>query len=157
MKTFFQFAFQRPDGTTRFLVVEAETEEQKECVEEAIRSGIDERCILLAAFQGASGVELYNGAFSLVGFAEFMADVAGFESLPEWLQDRVEAAAAGAAEALPTGPSQAELLASALTKMGFGAGVVRKWIKSIGSRAESAPLETLVKDGVRALVSLPAA
>lgn len=157
MRTFFQFAFRCSDGSTKFILVEASNDEQKECVEEAVGAGLNERCMLLATFAKCSAVSLHNGAFTVVGFTEFMADLAGFEGLPEALQARIERAAGGEPEVpVETAAVQAERLTSALTRLGFGSGNVKRWVKSIGMRAETAPLDALVKDGIRALVSAPA-
>lgn len=165
MRSFFQFAFRRSDGSTKFVVVEAATEEQCECVKEAVAAGLDERCVLLAEFANAFAVRLYNDAFQVVEFAEFMADLAGFDGLPTALQERITAACE-VEEAAPVRaeaksqpeavPGQSERLVAALVGMGFRKGSVSKWVQTLGPRAESAPLPALVKDGVRALVSAPA-
>jgi hypothetical protein len=157
MRTVFQFAFRCSDGSTKFLLVEAVNAEQAACVREAVGAGLDERCILLAAFAGCEEASVHNSAFSHVEFVDFMADLAGFDGLPEALQARIERAAGGEPEApVKATPDQVERLTGALTKLGFGAGSVKKWVKSIGPRAETAPLDALVKDGIRALVSAPA-
>ncbi len=156
MRSFFQFAFRCNDGSTKFILVETVTAEQAECLKEAVASGLDERCILLACFTDCSAAQTFNGAFSTVEFAEFMADLTGFDGLPEALQARIEAAAqVQAAPATPTVPGQSAQLVQALVKMGFGKGVVNEWVRSLGPRAESTPLPALVKDGIRALVSAP--
>lgn len=131
-------------------------------MKEAVSRGI-ERCILLAVFHNCEEAIIVNSAFTQVGFAEFMMDLAGFDAMPKALQAKVEQAAeeSGGATAVGTIPAllpspaagQTNKLISALTGLGFGAPSVKKWVKSIGVRAESENLPILVKDGVRALVS----
>lgn len=166
MRSVFQFAFRCADGSTKFIMVETVSVEQRQCVLEAMKAGLDERLLLLADFQNVFAFTTHNGAFSTVEFAEFMADLAGFDSFPESLQARVEAACEiqappavqAAPKALPAAPvaGQADKLVAALLNMGFRKGNVNKWVQGLGSRAETAPLPVLVKDGIRALVDCPA-
>jgi len=159
MRSFFQFAFRCSDGSTKFILVETESVVQAECVKEVSGRGL-EKCILLATFEGCSAVTLANEAFVVVGFVDFVADMAGFDELPEKLQLKIEAAAS--AEEAPETPAprpkagQTDKLITALTGLGFGSKNVKKWVQSLGARAESQPIESLVKDGVKALVSAPA-
>jgi hypothetical protein len=159
MRSFFQFAFRCADGSTKFIIVEVESAEQAGCVEEVVGRGL-ETCILLATFNDCSSVTLSNGAFVVVGFVDFMADMAGFDDMPRALQIRIEAAAGGTPDLEETPATvvtgQSDRLVSALTGLGFGAKHVKKWVQSLGAKAESRDLPSLVKDGVRALVSAPA-
>lgn len=159
MSSIFQFAFRCSDGSTKFLLLETESTAQAECVKEVMGHGLSEQCILLAVFTGCVSVMVANDAFSTVGFAEFMADVAGFDSMPEDLQLRIEAAAAPQTEELRktlSATRQTDQLVSALTGLGFGAKNVKKWVQSLGQKAEVQDLPSLVKDGVKALVSAQA-
>ena len=159
MRSFFQFAFRCADGSTKFIVVEAESAAQAECVKEAVGRGL-ENCILLATFVNCESVSLVNEAFVMSGFVDFMADMAGFDEMPRKLQAKIEAAARVeealpvAAEAAPSG--QTDRLVTALTGLGFGSKNVKKWVQSLGPKAETRDLPSLVKDGVKALVSAPA-
>lgn len=163
MRSFFQFAFRCADGSTKFIVVEAESAAQADCVKEVVGCGLSEKCILLAIFTNCISVTLANDAFVVVGFAEFMADMAGFDDMPRELQERIEAAAEVAEEA-PMKPAakgacvagQTDKLVTALTGLGFGTKNVKKWVQSLGPNAETRDLPSLVKDGVKALVSTPA-
>jgi hypothetical protein len=159
MRSFFQFAFRCSDGSTRFIVAETKSSAQADCMTEVIDVGL-EKCILLATFTNCASVTLANEAFVVVGFAEFMADMAGFDSMPRGLQERIADAAAGGEEpelaAKPATAGQSDKLVTALTGLGFGVKSVKKWVQSLGPKAETRDLPSLVKDGVKALVSAPA-
>ncbi len=166
MNTAFQFALQCSDGSTKFVMVEAETEEQAECVEEAVVGGtMAEGCRLLAAFRGCVHTDLFNDAFVTVDFSTFMADLAGFDSMDESTQRKVAAAAEGPCTApvqIPVREKKAltevrsensEKLTFALTALGFKKQKIQAWLKEVGPKVESERLDDLVKAGIAALAS----
>jgi hypothetical protein len=173
MKTLFQFAFKCENGATKLFMVEIENDHQAEALKGlCLNRMLGEKCTPLAVFQNCDKMTLIDETIDEVSFIDFIADVVGFDKLPNDVQKYIEYAASIGSGFVPEAETQEDLgdddtdeeesenleeksekLTSALVSLGFNNSQVKKWVKSQNSALGSQNIETLVKRGVQALVN----